>query len=277
MTVGQWRWSAIKRLCDAENPDAKVDVRILLEEILGLKSLNLSANRAVSETEISQLEAALSRRIAGEPLQYILGKAWWMGLCLRVDRRVLIPRQDTETLAELALQFLRPIPSPRVLDLCTGSGAIGLCIAHDRSDARVTLADISSEALEVARENARLLGAQVETAQGDLFAPLVGREFDLIACNPPYIPTGEIEGLQVEVQKEPRLALDGGADGLDFYRTIAKDAPEHLAEGGYLLLEVGIGQAEAVVALVGGEAVRDLNGVERVVWTRRKCANAGKF
>lgn len=277
MTVGQWRWSAIKRLCDAENPDAKVDVRILLEEILGLKSLNLSANRAVSETEISQLEAALSRRIAGEPLQYILGKAWWMGLCLRVDRRVLIPRQDTETLAELALQFLRPIPSPRVLDLCTGSGAIGLCIAHDRSDARVTLADISSEALEVARENARLLGAQVETAQGDLFAPLAGREFDLIACNPPYIPTGEIEGLQVEVQKEPRLALDGGADGLDFYRTIAKDAPEHLAEGGYLLLEVGIGQAEAVTALVGGEAVRDLNGVERVVWTRRKCTDAGEF
>ncbi len=277
MTVGQWRWSAIKRLCDAENPDAKVDVRILLEEILGLKSLNLSANRAVSETEISQLEAALSRRIAGEPLQYILGKAWWMGLCLRVDRRVLIPRQDTETLAELALQFLRPIPSPRVLDLCTGSGAIGLCIAHDRSDARVTLADISSEALEVARENARLLGAQVETAQGDLFAPLAGREFDLIACNPPYIPTGEIGGLQAEVQKEPRLALDGGADGLDFYRRIAEEAPRYLAGGGYLLLEVGIGQAEAVVALVGGEAVRDLNGVERVVWTRRKCANAGKF
>ena len=277
MTVGQWKWSAIKRLCDAENPDAKVDVRILLEEILGLKSLNLSANRAVSEAEISQLEAALSRRIAGEPLQYILGKAWWMGLCLRVDRRVLIPRQDTETLAELALQFLRPIPSPRVLDLCTGSGAIGLCIAHDRSDARVTLADISSEALEVARENARLLGAQVETMQGDLFAPLAGREFDLIACNPPYIPTGEIGGLQAEVQKEPRLALDGGADGLDFYRRIAEEAPRYLAGGGYLLLEVGIGQAEAVVALVGGEAVRDLNGVERVVWTRRKCANAGKF
>ncbi|HIU34929.1 MAG TPA: peptide chain release factor N(5)-glutamine methyltransferase [Candidatus Pullichristensenella excrementigallinarum] len=277
MTVGQWKWSAIKRLCDAENPDAKVDVRILLEEILGLKSLNLSANRAVSETEISQLEAALSRRIAGEPLQYILGKAWWMGLCLRVDERVLIPRQDTETLAELALQFLRPIPSPRVLDLCTGSGAIGLCIAHDRSDARVTLADISSEALEVARENARLLGAQVETAQGDLFAPLAGREFDLIACNPPYIPTGEIGGLQAEVQKEPRLALDGGADGLDFYRRIAEEAPRYLAGGGYLLLEVGIGQAEAVVALVGGEAVRDLNGVERVVWTRRKCANAGEF
>ena len=277
MTVGQWKWSAIKRLCDAENPDAKVDVRILLEEILGLKSLNLSANRAVSEAEISQLEAALSRRIAGEPLQYILGKAWWMGLCLRVDERVLIPRQDTETLAELALQFLRPIPSPRVLDLCTGSGAIGLCIAHDRSDARVTLADISSEALEVARENARLLGAQVETAQGDLFAPLAGREFDLIACNPPYIPTGEIGGLQAEVQKEPRLALDGGADGLDFYRRIADEAPRYLAGGGYLLLEVGIGQAEAVVALVGGEAVRDLNGVERVVWTRRKCANAGKF
>lgn len=277
MTVGQWKWSAIKRLCDAENPDAKVDVRILLEEILGLKSLNLSANRAVSEAEISQLEAALSRRIAGEPLQYILGKAWWMGLCLRVDERVLIPRQDTETLAELALQFLRPIPSPRVLDLCTGSGAIGLCIAHDRSDARVTLADISSEALEVARENARLLGAQVETAQGDLFAPLAGREFDLIACNPPYIPTGEIGGLQAEVQKEPRLALDGGADGLDFYRRIAEEAPRYLAGGGYLLLEVGIGQAEAVVALVGGEAVRDLNGVERVVWTRRKCANAGKF
>ena len=277
MTVGQWRWSAIKRLCDAENPDAKVDVRILLEEILGLKSLNLSANRAVSEAEISQLEAALSRRIAGEPLQYILGKAWWMGLCLRVDRRVLIPRQDTETLAELALQFLRPIPSPRVLDLCTGSGAIGLCIARCRPDARVTLADISSEALQVARENARLLGAQVETMQGDLFAPLAGREFDLIACNPPYIPTGEIGGLQAEVQKEPRLALDGGADGLDFYRRIAEEAPRYLAGGGYLLLEVGIGQAEAVVALVGGEAVRDLNGVERVVWTRRKCANAGKF
>ena len=191
------------------------------------------------------------------------------GLEFYVDRRVLIPRQDTETLCEAALAFLRDRAAPRVLDLCAGSGAIGLSLAKLCPQARVTLADVSADAGAVMEENRRRLGVEAEIVRGDLFAPVAGQRFDLIACNPPYIRTGELDGLQAEVQREPRLALDGGADGLAFYRRIAATYQDHLAAGGALFLEIGWDEAEAVRALFGsGRLLRDLNGRDRVIEIR---------
>jgi len=191
---------------------------------------------------------------------------------------VLIPRQDTETLVEAALIELRQRPgSPALLDLCAGSGCVGLSLASLAPHARITLADISPEALEVAHANQKDLGVKAELRQGDLFNA-VGRErFDIIASNPPYIPTGALSGLQREVRFEPRIALDGGPDGLDFYRRIAEGAADHLNPGGAIFLEVGIHEARPVLDLVKAHlpcaeagTVRDLNGIERVVFGKMK-------
>ena len=247
-----WRAQAARRLEAAGSPDPMADARLLSWG---------DSLREISPQEEARLEARLKRRLAGEPVQYILE--------FYVDRRVLIPRQDTETLCEAALAFLRDRAAPRVLDLCAGSGAIGLSLAKLCPQARVTLADVSADAGAVMEENRRRLGVEAEIVRGDLFAPVAGQRFDLIACNPPYIRTGELDGLQAEVQREPRLALDGGADGLAFYRRIAATYQDHLAAGGALFLEIGWDEAEAVRALFGsGRVLRDLNGRDRVIEIR---------
>ena len=252
-----WRAQAARRLEAAGSPDPMADARLLSWG---------DSLRELPPQEEARLEALLRRRLAGEPVQYILESAWFMGLEFYVDRRVLIPRQDTEVLCEAALAFLQGKASPRVLDLCAGSGAIGLSLAKLCPQVSVTLADISADACAVIAENRLRLGVEAEAVEGDLFAPLPGREFDLIVCNPPYIRTGELAALQAEVQKEPRLALDGGADGLCFYRRIAAEYQKHLAPGGALLLEIGWDEAEDVRALFGGGRVlRDLNGRDRVI------------
>ena len=218
----------------------------------------------------------LDRRAAGEPVQYILGAADFMGLRFEVTPDVLIPRQDTETLAEAALIDLRGRPGgPALLDLCAGSGCVGLSLASLAPDARVTLSDISREALDVVKRNAHALGVRVELRHGDLFAAVGRDRFDVIASNPPYIPRQQLSELQREVRFEPQLALDGGADGLDFYRRIAQDAGSHLNAGGSIYLEVGVGQAEAVLALLKAHlscldagTIRDLNGIDRVVFAK---------
>ena len=170
---------------------------------------------------------------------------------------------------EAALACLRGAQAPRVLDLCAGSGAIGLSLAKLCASARVTLADVSAGACAVMEENRRRLDVKAEIVCGDLFAPVRGRKFDLIACNPPYIRTGELDTLQADVQKEPRLALDGGADGLDFYRRIAGEYRNYLATGGTLMLEIGWDEADSVRALFGGGSVlRDLGGHDRVIAIR---------
>ena len=255
-----WRAQAARRLEAAGSPDPMADARLLSWG---------DSLREISPQEEARLEARLKRRLAGEPVQYILESAWFMGLEFYVDRRVLIPRQDTETLCEAALAFLRDRAAPRVLDLCAGSGAIGLSLARLCPGARVTLADVSARACAVIEENRRRLGVEAEIVRGDLFAPVAGQRFDLIACNPPYIRTAELVSLQAEVQKEPRLALDGGADGLDFYRRIAAAYRGHLARGGTLLLEIGWDEAADVRSLFGGgRVVRDLGGRDRMIEIR---------
>lgn len=269
MTVEAWRAQAIARLERAGDLDAQADADWMLCEALsiGRARLRMMADHPVEE---EKMEKWLARREAGEPLQYVLGNTSFMGLTLKCDKRALIPRFDTETVCEAALVCIEGKRAPRVLDMCTGSGALGLAIAHFRPDAQVTLSDISEDALALARENADLLGVRADFRQGDLFETVAGEQFDLIVCNPPYIREEDAETLMREVaQFEPALALFGGPDGYDFYRRIAREMPRHLAAGGMAVLEVGMGQAEEVAALLAGSGDshlhKDLGGIARAV------------
>ena len=277
MNIAEWLNHARTLLAESGCPDAEVDARWIAEDTLGMSwtSLRFEADQAVAPEQLARLEERLHRRASGEPVQYILERADFMGLRFYVDRRVLIPRQDTETLVEAALIPLRALPEPDVLDLCAGSGCIGLSLKSLAPHSRVTLADASRDALEVAHLNAKALSVDVRLRCGDLFRA-VGRErFDCIVSNPPYIPLAELNGLQREVRYEPTLALNGGADGLDFYRRIAREAGAHLKPGGRIYLEVGAGQAGDVFGLLRealdceeSGTLPDLNGIERVVWGR---------
>lgn len=207
------------------SPPPRPPVKMTLEEIAArlrradIPNARLEARWLLGDAPTKpRWPSGCARREAGEPLQYVEGFAFFMGRRFRVDERVLIPRPDTEILAERALQYLEALPAPRVLDLCTGSGALAVTIAAQRPDARVVACDISEEALCVARENAA--GLNVAFARGDLFAAVEGA-FDVIVCNPPYLTAEDMLSLQREVRYEPALALRGGADGLDFYRRIA--------------------------------------------------------
>jgi len=280
MTITEWLTHARDRLTQTGCPDPDIDARWIAEDALGMtrQDLVFEGDRAIPRAQLYTLESMLDRRAAGEPVQYILGSADFMGLRFRVDHGVLIPRQDTETLVEAALIDLRQRPGqPTLLDLCCGSGCVGLSLASLAPHARITLTDISPEALEIAKANQKALEVRAELRQGDLFNALDRERFDVITANPPYIPSGELPALQREVRFEPALALDGGADGLDFYRRIAEAAPDHLNPGGALFLEVGIRQAQPVLELVKAHlpcaeagTIKDLNGVERVVFGKTR-------
>lgn len=212
------------------------------------------------------LSAQLLRRLAGEPVAYLLGEKEFHGLALRVDPRVLVPRPDTETLVDWALECLEGQAAPRVLDLGTGSGAIALALQHARPDARVDAVDASADALAVARANAECLKLPVRFAQADWLAGAT-QGYALIASNPPYIAAGDPH--LPALQHEPASALVAGADGLDDIRRIVADAPAHLAEGGWLLLEHGHDQAPAVRQLLAArgfaevQSREDLAGIAR--------------
>ena len=273
MTISRWLDAAKARLSTAGDLDAAADADWLLCEETGLarSQLRWKGEASLSPTAVEELDAWLSRRVQGEPLQYILGHTGFMGYDFLCDRRALIPRFDTETLVDGALCDMRGQAAPRVLDMCCGTGCIGLSVALKRPDARVTLCDISPEALSLARENAVRLGADVSLREGDLFEAVKGERFDYILCNPPYLTEEDMASLSREVRFEPSLALSGGGDGLDFYRRIAKSAPAYLNKGGRVCLEVGLGQAGDVAALLKGagfgeaDTLRDMSGVERVV------------
>lgn len=210
-----------------------------------------------------RLEELVSRRKSGEPLQYILGKWEFMGLPFYTRPCALIPRQDTETLCEEALA----IGGKTLLDLCCGTGCIGVSLAK-LGGFEVTFGDISRGCIDLARENAALNGVSGSFVLTDMFGNISG-SYDMICVNPPYIPTSDLALLQAEVKREPALALDGGADGLDFYRRISRDYAAHLNPGGALLMEVGAGQAEDVAAMFPNAGrIEDICGIERVVTVR---------
>ena len=251
-------------------PEPRLDAEFMLADALHTSRLMMliDKSRVLTAAEEEAFERMVARREQREPLQYILGSQSFMGFSFKTDPRALIPRNDTEALCEEALRHIRP--GGRVLDLCTGTGALGIAIKKLCPQAIVTATDISEAALSLAEENARSLQAEVRFLQGDLFAPVSGEEFEVIVSNPPYIPEALRGRLQAEVEKEPALALFAGEDGLDFYRRIAREAPAYLAPQGWLCLEVGDGEAEAVAALLktNFESVRilpDLNRLNRVV------------
>jgi release factor glutamine methyltransferase len=242
------------RLQTAGVETPRVDAEWLLAYIVQLPrtKLGLNAGRELTEPEKALLQSLGARRATREPLQHVLGTAAFCDLELTVNRHVLVPRPETELLAEQATQFLSTLTSEpaKILDLGTGSGCLAIQIAHAFPQHRVVAVDVSPEALAVARENAVRAGVaeRVEFLRGDLFGPLsTGKKFMLIVSNPPYIPSDEIATLSPEVREhDPRLALDGGADGLEFYRRIAAEARQWLAPGGKLMLEFGDGQDAAL-------------------------------
>lgn len=257
-------------------PDPAWDSALLLAHIVGKPALNLrlDTDTQLNDGILTQYRSLCSQRLQRIPLQYITHVQSFMGHDFYVDHRVLIPRPETELLTELAMEELRPLPCPSVLDLCCGSGCIALSIALAVPHARVHAADLSGDALSVTSRNAAQLGASITLHQGDLFQAVAGLHFDVIISNPPYIPLKDCRTLQAEVQQEPLMALDGGTDGFDFYRRIAAEAPAHLNPQGLLLLEVGYNQAQSVASLLTDQGFdepilhRDLQGIQRMVTAR---------
>lgn len=237
-----------RRFRAAGIPDPEFDSAALLAFLCGRNPLSL---RLDMETEIDQetegrYRSLCARRIRREPLQYITGESRFCGYSFAVTPSVLIPRPETELLCEWAVEKIPVDASPRILDLCCGSGCIGITLKLRIPSSAMYMSDVSSAAADVARRNAERLSADVSVGTGDLFENIRDRNFDMIISNPPYIPENECSILQEEVKKEPLTALDGGNDGLDFYRRICREAPDYLRRGGILMLELGDGQHSAV-------------------------------
>lgn len=259
-------------LARARGRIAQVDARILLREASGATAAQLIAfqERPLAIEAAQCFMAWLERRAAGEPVAHILGQREFYGRLFRVSAATLIPRPDTELLVELALHQLAGVARPSVLDLGTGSGAIAVSLALELPQAQVSAVDFSPAALEVAQANALALGANVRFHAGSWFAPLGAARFDCIVSNPPYIAEADPHLAEGDLRFEPITALASGADGLDDLCHIIHAAPAHLETGGWLLLEHGYDQAEAVRALLedagflGVQSWRDLAGIERV-------------
>jgi len=253
--------------------EAALDARLLLEYICRTdrNELLVHANRERSSMEEQFYRTVIEKRVSRVPLQYITGEQEFMGLCFKVNEHTLIPRQDTEILVEEAMRHL--CDGMQILDLCTGSGCILLSLLKYSNECEGTGTDISGEALKMARENAQRLQLEATFLEGDLFAPInKGMLFDMIVSNPPYIRTAEIDTLMPEVRgHEPVGALDGGEDGLYFYKRIVSEAPAYMRRGACLLFEIGCEQKEAVAALMQEagftqiEVFRDYAGLDRVV------------
>lgn len=261
----------MQKLKEAEIGEAQLDARLLLEEVCGTdhNTLLCHGDREVSEAEEEQYRKALEQRAVHVPLQHLLGYQDFMGLRFQVNEYVLIPRQDTEILVEEAMRYLHD--GIRILDLCTGSGCILLSLLHYSNDCEGVGVDISQEALQVAAQNAELLGIKADFLKSDLYEKVTGK-FDLLVSNPPYIERKVIPTLMEEVREyDPYIALDGGEDGLDFYRRIIGGAQDYLKRGGQILMEIGSGQAKAVSELLREagfkeiDVCRDFAGLDRVV------------
>lgn len=267
--------SATTRLETARIENSRLDAEILLAHVLKWRRLNLyiDAEKTLPLESILRFNELINRRLEGVPVAYLTGAKEFMGLSFAVNENVLIPRPETEILTELVGEYLRGLGREVIFaDLGAGSGAICISILKFVKTARAIAVEISAEALEVAKFNAQkfFVDDRIEFFCGDLFKPLEGQKFNAIVSNPPYIPTRDLKSLQSEVQREPQLALDGGEDGLNFYRRIANDAPKFLVDGGLLAVEIGVNQAAAVKALfavnfIDVEIVKDLAGLERIV------------
>ena len=245
----------------------------------GIASARFEANQLVSAVcgdepsgnELVRLSELITRRINGEPLQYLLGEWEFYGLTLKTDPRALIPRADTETLIDVALDFLKNKTEPRIIDLCSGTGCIAIAIAK-YSNFAVTAVEKYENALSLLKDNIALYGVPVTPVPGDITeAPTIYRHYDLIVSNPPYIKSGDLSSLKPELKFEPQAALDGGSDGLDFYRALTKHWVPALNNDGMMAVEAGLGQHEQVAAMFKEAGLRDIRfykdllGIIRVI------------
>lgn len=261
--------------------EPRLDAEILLGHVLGKSRIYLYTEyqQIVDRAELAAYKELIQKRVAGFCAAVLVGKREFMGLSFTVNEHVLVPRPDTEAWLETIIERYRNLPGVSMLDLGTGSGAIAVSFLAFCKEARGVAVDLSEDALSVARGNGAAAGVEkrVEWRCGDFLEAVKDEEeFDVILSNPPYIPSADIAGLAPEVRHEPRMALDGGADGLDFYRLLAKDAAAHLKDGGLLAVEVGAGQARDVAALFAenpafseAETLSDYGGIERAVCVRK--------
>ena len=269
---------AEQTLTQAHTQQPRAEAEFLLAFVLGLTRTRMLAfaNETVSPAEEEKFWSFVEQKKNGQPVAYITGETDFCSLTLRSDKRALAPRPETEELVQYCANLFEQGADPDILDLCTGSGCIALALAARFPRGRVVAADVSEEALMLAAENARLTKLQdrVQLLQSDLFENISGT-FDLIVSNPPYIPTRDLAALSPEVHQEPRLALDGGEDGLDVIRRIAEVAADYLNPHGTLALEIGEGEADAVCALFDarrweGGVKKDFAGIKRFVFARLK-------
>lgn len=274
MTEGPW---TVRRLLtwttrhfERKGVDApRLTSELLLAHVLGLSRVRLytDLDRPLEQAELGTFRALIERRTAGEPVQYLTGVKEFAGRPFRVDPRVLIPRPETELLVEEVVGALRSASAPRLLDVGTGSGCIAVTLAAQLPGATVVATDIDPAACAVAQANAEALGVRLDIRQGDLLTPVVEEPpFDAVVSNPPYVRSGDVAGLQREVRREPRHALEGGPDGLDVIRRIVDAAFERLAPAGLLALEIGEEQGPRVRDLLlakGYERVRIAHDLER--------------
>ena len=266
-----------EKLIENKIEDANIISRVLLQYVLKLDRNQLIINQfnEIKEEQITQYIEFIDKIIEGMPLQYITKKQEFYGLDFYVDENVLIPQPDTEILVEEVLKIAKN--GDKILDICTGSGCIGISIASNIENVEVIMTDISENALKVAEKNAKnnQVLEKVQLIQSDMFEK-VDSKFDIIVSNPPYIETKVIKNLDKQVQKEPMIALDGGKDGLIFYRKIISEAPKYLKEKGCLCLEIGYDQKEKVVELIKNigifkdiKEIKDLSGNDRVIIVRK--------
>ena len=277
MTINQVYTKGKLMLKEAGIGSPAFDCMCILEHCFSINRhyLIMNGNLEADRNKENIFLNLISKRAKGYPLQYLIGEWEFMNLKFKVGEGVLIPREDTETLVNECLKRIAKKDNPKVLDLCSGSGAVGLSIASNRCDSQVTCVEYSEKAFEYLKKNTLINGiSNVDCIKGNIFKDisiLENKKFDAIVSNPPYIKTSEIDNLQTEVKYEPQMALDGGRDGLDFYRIIAKKWIKYLNIGGLIAVEIGIGQEVDVkeifrcVGLYDINSYKDINGIERVI------------
>lgn len=276
MTIFEAYNKTKKELAAAGIEDYVFEAKQIIRHITGFSNVQIISNphKKLSLFEENNLTAIIKQRLIRYPLQYIIGEWGFYGGNFKVGPGVLVPRADTETLIDIALEFLKDREKSQVCDLCTGSGCIGITVAREKSDSFVTAVEKYEEALRYARENAKLNDTEnIEFISGDVFEGAgAEKQYDLILSNPPYIPPEEMKEISPEAKFEPETALLGGEDGLNFYRAIIRGYKASLKDGGMMAFEVGMGEAEAVAELMKNQgfcdigARQDAAGIERVVF-----------
>ena len=260
---------------NVESP--KLKARLLLQYVLDKprQYIIVYDNKEIDKQQQWQYFVNIEKLTKGIPLQHITHRQEFMKMDFFVDENVLIPRPDTEILVEEVIKIAQKYNSPRILDLCTGSGAIAISLKKFVPNADITAVDISEKALEIAQKNAKKLETKINFLKSDLFDKLDNKKFDIIVSNPPYIRKDEIKKLSEEVQKEPKIAVDGGEDGLDFYRIIAEQAINYLKTGSFLCFEIGYNQKNDVIKIIEDEqnykntyCKKDLYGNDRIIITQ---------